>query len=302
VRKCGRAKGGERYKYRFVSRFSTPAISFFTRAITLQTPPRSSAKQTFRFGPRGLRNVTQIISVLAECSIVCETWFSYVSALRSKTAASYLTNIDHVDIFDFQQNIFLAPLHPPGPALPDAGLRGFDSGLPMALNSSSPIRRLKMSISSSSKRNRHNCVCGGVPGFTTLVLRALPLQARKPSSSVSRRRRLFRRWFTCPQDESIVVSPSTLVSRTVNLLSLIWRAACSGHGRGRSRFLLPSARSRWFPSRRGVRRSPIQSVTRAVPNASTTIWEPRSDEASQMVDDRTRRPIFLLLPFLLRLS
>src|SRR5260370_13357042 len=36
----------------------------------------------------------------------------------------YLTNIDHIDVFDLQQNTFLAPLLLPGGPPPNAGLRG----------------------------------------------------------------------------------------------------------------------------------------------------------------------------------
>ena len=36
----------------------------------------------------------------------------------------YFSNIDHVDVFDLQQNLFLSPIEPPGGPPPNAGLRG----------------------------------------------------------------------------------------------------------------------------------------------------------------------------------
>lgn len=36
----------------------------------------------------------------------------------------YLTNIDHVEVFDLQLGAFIAPLEPPGGPPPNAGLRG----------------------------------------------------------------------------------------------------------------------------------------------------------------------------------
>lgn len=36
----------------------------------------------------------------------------------------YVSNVDHVDVFDLQQNLFLSPIQPPGGPPPNAGLRG----------------------------------------------------------------------------------------------------------------------------------------------------------------------------------
>lgn len=36
----------------------------------------------------------------------------------------YLSNIDHVDVFDLQQKLFLSPIQPPGGSPPNGGLRG----------------------------------------------------------------------------------------------------------------------------------------------------------------------------------
>jgi len=104
---------------------STPAILFHSSASHCRRLPVLRAKQTFSFRPPRAPQRHQIISVLAECSIVCETWFLHVSALRSKTAASLFNEHRSRRYFlIFNRNIFLAPLHPPGGPPPNAGLRG----------------------------------------------------------------------------------------------------------------------------------------------------------------------------------
>src|SRR5207244_13378845 len=78
----------------------------------------------------------------------------------------YLTNIDHVDVFDLQQNIFLAPLQPPGGPPPTAGLRGLaltpDSGqLVVADFGAQSVYLLDPVLGTGT-----TVAVGGVPGFT----------------------------------------------------------------------------------------------------------------------------------------
>jgi IPT/TIG domain len=78
----------------------------------------------------------------------------------------YLTNIDHVDLFDLQQQIFLAPIEPPGGPPPDAGLRGLAmtpdaSQLVVADFGAQSVYLLDPVLGTGTTVS-----VGGVPGFT----------------------------------------------------------------------------------------------------------------------------------------
>lgn len=98
---------------------------FSIERITLQTPPGTSG--------------TVDVSVSAPAgSITSPKSFQYLQSVQSYSKPGlykfllydqtrqriYLTNIDHVDLFDLQQKLFLAPIQPPGGPPPNAGLRG----------------------------------------------------------------------------------------------------------------------------------------------------------------------------------
>jgi hypothetical protein len=93
--------------------------------ITLQTPPGTSGKaDLFIMVPSG--------------SVTSPKSFQYLQSVHSYSNSGLykfliydqprqridLTNIDHVDVFDLQQQTFLSPLQPPGSAPPNARLRG----------------------------------------------------------------------------------------------------------------------------------------------------------------------------------
>ena len=92
--------------------------------ITAQTPPGSTGKaDLFVSAPAG--------------SVSSPGSFQYLQSVHSYAKPALfkfliydqvrqridLTNIDHVDIFDLQQNLFLTPIQPPGGPPPNAGLR-----------------------------------------------------------------------------------------------------------------------------------------------------------------------------------
>jgi IPT/TIG domain-containing protein len=93
--------------------------------ITLQTPAGSPGKaDIFISAPSGTTTSSKS--------------FQYVQSVQSYSKAAlfkfliydqprqrvYLSNIDHVDVFDLQQNLFLTSIQPPGGPPPNAGLRG----------------------------------------------------------------------------------------------------------------------------------------------------------------------------------
>jgi len=78
----------------------------------------------------------------------------------------YLSNIDHVDVFDLQQNLFVTPIQPPGGPPPNAGLRGLtltpdNSQLVVADFGAQSVYLLDPVSGSGTK-----VFVGGVSGFT----------------------------------------------------------------------------------------------------------------------------------------
>lgn len=93
--------------------------------ITLQTPGGSPGK-------------ADILISASSGSTTVPKAFQYLQSVHSYSKPAlfkfliydqprqriYLSNIDHVDVFDLQQNLFLSPIEPPGGPPPNAGLRG----------------------------------------------------------------------------------------------------------------------------------------------------------------------------------
>ena len=78
----------------------------------------------------------------------------------------YFSNIDHVDVFDLQQSLFLSPIEPPGGPPPNAGLRGLtltpdDSELVVADFGAQNVYLLD-----PVKGSGTTVFVGGVSGFT----------------------------------------------------------------------------------------------------------------------------------------
>ncbi|HEX4543972.1 MAG TPA: IPT/TIG domain-containing protein [Candidatus Acidoferrum sp.] len=93
--------------------------------ITLQTPAGASGK-------------ADLLITVPSGSVASPKSFQYLQSVHSYSKPGLykfliydqprqridLTNIDHVDVFDLQQQTFLSPIQPPGGPPPTAGLRG----------------------------------------------------------------------------------------------------------------------------------------------------------------------------------
>jgi hypothetical protein len=98
---------------------------FPVECITLQTPSGSpGTADVFIAAPAGSITAAKSFQYLQSAQSYSKPGF-YKFLLYDQTRQRiYLTNIDHVDLFDLQQNLFLAPIQPPGGPPPNAGLRG----------------------------------------------------------------------------------------------------------------------------------------------------------------------------------
>jgi hypothetical protein len=98
---------------------------FSIERITLQTPPGSSGKaDIFVSVPIGSTTSAKSFQYLQAVHSYSKPGDFKFLIYDQKRQSIYLTNIDHVDVFDLQQNIFLSPIEPPGGPPPNAGLRG----------------------------------------------------------------------------------------------------------------------------------------------------------------------------------
>jgi len=98
---------------------------FSLERITLQTPPGSSGKaDIFVSAPAGSATSAKSFQYLQSVQSYSNPALYKFLLYDQKRQRLYLSNIDHVDVFDLQQNIFLTPLQPPGGPPPTAGLRG----------------------------------------------------------------------------------------------------------------------------------------------------------------------------------
>jgi hypothetical protein len=140
---------------------------FSLERITLQTPPGSSGKaDVFVSAPAGATTSAKSFQYLQSVQSYSKPALFKFLLYDQRRQRLYLTNIDHVEVFDFQQSAFLAPLQPPGGPPPNAGLRGLaltpdGSQLIVADFGSQNVYLLD-----PIKGTGTTVPVGGVPGFT----------------------------------------------------------------------------------------------------------------------------------------
>jgi hypothetical protein len=93
--------------------------------ITLQTPPGSSGKADVVIAaPAGSAAAARAFQYLQSVQTFSRPAFYRFVLYDQQRQRLYLTNIDHVDVFDLQQKGVVLQLFPPGGPLPSTGLRG----------------------------------------------------------------------------------------------------------------------------------------------------------------------------------
>ncbi len=98
---------------------------FSLERITLQTPPGSPGKaDLFISAPAGSTTSAKSFQFMQSVQSFSKPGFYKFLLYDENRQRIYLTNIDHIDVLDLQQRIFLAPIEPPGGPPPNAGLRG----------------------------------------------------------------------------------------------------------------------------------------------------------------------------------
>jgi DNA-binding beta-propeller fold protein YncE len=93
--------------------------------ITLQTPAGSPNKADILISaPAGSTTSSKAFQYLQSVHSYAKPALFKFLIYDQPRQRLYLSNIDHVDVFDLQQNLFLSPIQPPGGPPPNAGLRG----------------------------------------------------------------------------------------------------------------------------------------------------------------------------------
>src|SRR5882762_9140731 len=140
---------------------------FSLERITLQTPPGTSGKaDVFVSASAGSATSAKSFQYLQSVQSYAKPGFFKFLLYDQKRQRLYLTNIDHVDIFDLQQNTFLAPLLPPGGPPPNAGLRGLALTPDGSQLIVADFGAQNVYLLDPVKGTGTTVSVGGVPGFT----------------------------------------------------------------------------------------------------------------------------------------
>jgi hypothetical protein len=93
--------------------------------ITLQTPPGTPGWSDVTVkAPSGSATAARSFQYFVSAQSYSKPGFFRFLAYDQSRQRIYLTNIDHVEVFDLQLGAFIAALEPPGGPPPNAGLRG----------------------------------------------------------------------------------------------------------------------------------------------------------------------------------
>jgi hypothetical protein len=140
---------------------------FSLERITLQTPPGSSGKADVLIAaPAGSTTSTKSFQYLQSVQTFSKPAFYRFVLYDQQRQRLYLTNIDHVDVFDLQQKGVILQLFPPSGPLPSTGLRG------LALTSDgsqlvvADFGAQNVYLLDPVKGTGVTVSVGGVPGFT----------------------------------------------------------------------------------------------------------------------------------------
>jgi hypothetical protein len=98
---------------------------FSLERITLQTPAGSSGKaDVFVSSPAGSSTSAKSFQYLQSVHSNSLTGFLRFLLYDQGRQQVYVTNLDHINVFSLQQNLFVAQILPPGGLAPNIGLRG----------------------------------------------------------------------------------------------------------------------------------------------------------------------------------
>jgi hypothetical protein len=251
-----------------------PAILFLSSASLCRRPQVPRAKPTFSFQPPRVLQLRQDHSSSCRVSnrISKPALFKFLLYDR-KRQRLYLTSIDHIDIFDLQQNTFLAPLPPPGGPPPNAGLRGLaltPDGSQLVV---ADFGTQNVYLLDRVKGTGTTVPVGGVPGFTNSgPARVAATSMQTVFVGLSGAGGSSGSCPTCLAQMNLTVSPPTIQpAPQPEVTSLTGAPLVQGTAAG-DRVFVGFGAAPVVPWRSGVR-VPRISLSLLLPMPPTPIWE-----------------------------
>jgi hypothetical protein len=143
------------------------SFPFPLERITLQTPAGAAGKADLLINvPSGSATATKSFQYLQSVHSYSKPGLYKFLIYDQPRQRINLTNIDHVDVFDLQQSLFLNPIEPPGGPPPNAGLRGLaltPDGSQLVV---ADFGAQNVYLLDPVKGTGTTVSVGGVPGFT----------------------------------------------------------------------------------------------------------------------------------------
>jgi len=140
---------------------------FSLERITLQTPSGSSGKADVVIAaPSGSATSSKAFQYLQSVQSFSKPAFYRFVLYDQPRQRLYLTDIDHVDVFDLQLNSVVLQLEPPGGPPPDAGLRGLALTPDGSQLIVADFGAQNVYLLDPVKGTGVSVPVGGVPGFT----------------------------------------------------------------------------------------------------------------------------------------
>jgi hypothetical protein len=140
---------------------------FSLERITLQTPPGSSGKTDLVLAaPAGSATSPKAFQYLQSVQSYSKPAFNRFLLYDPQRQRLYLSNVDHIDVFDLQLNEVVLQLYPPGGPPPNAGLRGLALTPDGSQLIVADFGAQNVYLIDPVKATGTTVSVGGVPGFT----------------------------------------------------------------------------------------------------------------------------------------
>jgi hypothetical protein len=136
--------------------------------ITVQAPPGTSGWSDISVKvPSGFTTAARSFQYLAGEQSYSKPGFFRFLAYDQMRQRVYLTNIDHVEVFDLQLGGFIAPLEPPGGPPPNAGLRGLSLTPDASQLLVADFGAQSVYVLNPDNGSGITTAVGGIPGFAS---------------------------------------------------------------------------------------------------------------------------------------
>jgi len=136
--------------------------------ITVQAPPGTSGWSDINVKvPSGFTTAARSFQYLDSAQSYSKPGFFRFLVYDQMRQRVYVTNIDHVEVFDLQLGAFIAPLEPPGGPPPNAGLRGLSLTPDASQLLVADFGAQSVYVLNPDSGSGITTAVGGIPGFAS---------------------------------------------------------------------------------------------------------------------------------------